>query len=166
MQNKLLDFWVGLFVLAGLLALAVLTFQVGNFSAQSKDGSYALVAHFENIGGLTDKSPVRMAGVNIGRVASINLDPEDYSAKVTMSIEAEHSNLPLDTSAAILTSGLIGANYVGLEPGGDFDYLQDGDQIEITQSAMVLENLIGRFLYNSSGSDSNADSDNSGDSSK
>jgi len=158
MQNKLLDFWVGLFVLAGLLALAVLTFQVGNFSTQSKDGSYLVVASFENIGGLTDKSPVRMAGVNIGRVASIDLDSDDYSAKVTMSIDAKHNNLPLDTSAAILTSGLIGANYVGLEPGGDFDYLEDGDAIEITQSAVVLENLIGRFLYNSSGSDDSGDS--------
>jgi phospholipid/cholesterol/gamma-HCH transport system substrate-binding protein len=157
MQNKLLDFWVGLFVLAGLAALAVLTFQVGNFSSQSKEGSYSVVAHFENIGGLTDKSPVRMAGVNIGRVASIDLDADDYSAKVTMSIDAKHSNLPLDTSAAILTSGLIGANYVGLEPGGDFDYLTDGDQIEITQSAVVLENLIGRFLYNSAGSEDSGD---------
>jgi len=152
MQNRTVEFTVGLFVILGLAALAMLTFKVSGFSATSQNNSYQLVAKFENIGGLTDKAPVRMAGVNIGRVTRIELDDEDYSAKVFMQIAAENNTLPYDTSAAILTSGLIGANYIGLEAGGDTDFLQHGDEIEITQSAVVLENLIGQFLYNSSNS--------------
>jgi len=157
MQNRVLEFAVGLFVILGLVALAMLTFKVGGFSLGSltnnENQSYQVFARFENIGGLTDKSPVRMAGVNIGRVTRIQLDPVDYSAKVFMDIDSENDSLPLDSSAAILTSGLIGSNYIGLEAGGDIDYLQNGDEIELTQSAIVLENLIGKFLYNSSNSE-------------
>ena len=158
MNQKTTEITVGAFVLVGLAALLMLTFKVGNFSFAAQQEAYQLFARFENIGGLTDKSPVRMAGVNIGRVTSIQLDPEDFSAKVFMQIDAQNNSLPLDTSAAILTSGLIGSNYIGLEPGGDMDVLVDGDEIEITQSAVVLENLIGQFLYNSS---SNSGSDSS-----
>jgi len=149
MQNKLIEFWVGLFVILGVVALVMLTFKVGNFTS-GENNNYAIIANFENIGGLTEKSPVRMAGVNIGRVKRIELDNEDYSAKVTMLIESKYDNLPLDTSASILTSGLIGTNYIGLEAGGDIDFLQNDDILEITQSALVLENLIGKFLFNNS----------------
>ena len=152
MQNKMIELSVGLFVLLGLAALAMLTFKVGNFTGGNQKGSYVVVANFENIGGLTDKSPVRMAGVNIGRVQRIELDEADYSAKVSMLIDAQYDYLPLDSSASILTSGLIGSNYIGFEPGGDIDFLQDGDTLEITQSALVLENLIGKFLFNNSNS--------------
>ena len=152
MQSKLIEFWVGLFVIIGLLALSMLAFKVGNFSGAGQQNNYSIVANFENIGGLTEKSPVRMAGVNIGRVQRIELDDDDYSAKVTMLIEAQYNNLPFDTSAAILTSGLIGSNYIGLEAGGDIDFLKNGDILEITQSAIVLENLIGKFLFNNANS--------------
>jgi len=143
------EFWVGLFVLAGLLALVMLSFRIGNLGESDNKGSYEIFAKFENIGGLTAKSPVRLAGVNIGRVSSIVIDPEDYTAKVTMKIGAEHSNLPLDSSASILTAGLLGSQYVGVEVGGEEDFMQQGDEIEFTESAVVLEKLIGQFFLKS-----------------
>jgi phospholipid/cholesterol/gamma-HCH transport system substrate-binding protein len=105
-----------------------------------------LTAHFYNIGGLTVKAPVTLAGVMIGQVATIGIDANDYSARVTLRIDQIYDNLPEDTTAAILTSGLLGAQYIGLDPGGEERYLKDGDEIEITQSAVVLENLIGEIL--------------------
>jgi len=149
MQNKSKEFLVGLFVLVGLIAVAALSFRVGNLGANDSGEGYQVLAKFENIGGLTSKAPVRMSGVTIGRVVSISIDPEDYTAKVLMQLSAEHSNLPLDTSASILTAGLLGSQYVGLEPGAEDDYLKEGDEIEFTQSAMVLEKLIGQFFLNS-----------------
>lgn len=143
------EFWVGLFVLAGLLAVAALSFRIGNLGDNSSEGGYEITAKFENIGGLTAKSPVRIAGVNIGRVKSITVDSEDYTAVVTMQIEGAHSNLPLDSSASILTAGLLGSQYVGVEPGGDEDYLSQGDEIEFTESAVVMEKLIGQFFLKS-----------------
>ena len=149
MQNKSKEFLVGVFVLIGLIAVAALSFRVGNLGANDSGEGYQVLAKFNNIGGLTSKAPVRMSGVTIGRVVSISIDPEDYTAKVLMQLSAEHSNLPLDTSAAILTAGLLGSQYVGLEPGAEDDYLAEGDEIEFTQSAMVLEKLIGQFFLNS-----------------
>jgi phospholipid/cholesterol/gamma-HCH transport system substrate-binding protein len=109
--------------------------------------SYRVTARFDNIGGLAVKAPVTLAGVRIGRVTAIDVDRELYSAVVTLEIDTAYDNLPLDTSASILTAGLLGAQYVGLDPGGDIEFLTDGDRIELTQSAVVLENLIGQLLF-------------------
>ena len=146
MKHGMKEFWVGLFVLAGILALAALSFRVGNLGAQNTGNSYEVTAKFQDIGGLTPKSPVRMSGVTIGRVTGITIDPDDYEAIVSMEIFGQHQNLPLDTSASILTSGLLGSQFIGLEPGGDEDYLVQGSEIEFTQPALVLEKIIGRFI--------------------
>ena len=146
MKHGMKEFWVGLFVLAGILALAALSFRVGNLGTQSTGDSYEVTAKFQDIGGLTAKSPVRMSGVTIGRVTGISIDPDDYEAVVYMEIFGQHQNLPLDTSASILTSGLLGSQFIGLEPGGDEDYLVQGSEIEFTQPALVLEKIIGRFI--------------------
>ena len=122
-----------------------LALKVGNWSLATTH-DYEVTARFDNIGGLTVKAPVTLAGVTIGRVASIGIDADDYSARITLQIDQTHDKLPTDTSAAILTSGLLGAQYVGLDPGAEETYLEDGDQIEITQSAVVLEHLIGQIL--------------------
>ena len=122
-----------------------LALNVGNWSPATTH-DYEVTAHFDNIGGLTVKAPVTLAGVTIGRVASIGIDADDYSARITLQIDQAHDNLPIDTSAAILTSGLLGAQYVGLDPGAEETYLEDGGRIEITQSAVVLEHLIGQIL--------------------
>lgn len=146
MKQGIKEFWVGLFVLAGVLALIALSFRVGDLGSQNTGNSYQVTAKFQDIGGLTKKSPVRMSGVTIGRVTGISVDPDDYEAIVSMEIFGNHRNLPVDTSAAILTSGLLGSQFVGLEPGGDEEYLTQGSEIEFTQPALVLEKLIGRFI--------------------
>lgn len=146
MVSKTLQFIVGLFVLLGLVALAILATKVGTASIGNAD-SYSVTAKFENIGGLNVKAPVAIGGVRIGRVTDISLDTTEFSAIVTMSIDKNYE-LPWDTSAAILTSGLLGAQFVGLEPGGDEEFLSDGDEIELTQSTIQLENLIGQFMFN------------------
>jgi phospholipid/cholesterol/gamma-HCH transport system substrate-binding protein len=153
MFSKTLEFIVGLFVLLGLAALTVLAVQVGSASFGQTD-SYDLTARFENIGGLNIRAPVSIGGVRIGRVSAIELDTELYSAQVTLTIDEKFNELPIDTSAAILTSGLLGAQFVGLLPGGDFEYLADGDEIELTQSTIQLENLIGRFMFSGPDGDS------------
>lgn len=141
-----IDLIVGFFVLGGLAALVFLALRVGNLSTASVDNAYRLYAEFDNIGGLKLKAPVTLAGVNIGRVTDVNIDKEFYTAVVEMSIDSTYDNLPEDTSAAILTAGLLGSQYVGLEPGAEESYLADGDKIEITQSSLVLENLISTFI--------------------
>jgi len=146
MKYGVKEFWVGLFVLIGVLALVLLSVRVGNFSSGDSKEGYHISASFQDIGGLTAKSPVRMSGVTIGRVVSISIDPNDYSAVVKMQISGDHANLPYDSSASILTSGLLGSQYIGLEPGAEDDFLKEGDKLEYTQSAMVLEKLIGRFI--------------------
>ena len=134
-------------MVAGLVALGILAFKVGNLSGADIRDTYKVTAHFDNIGGLSVKAPVTLAGVRIGRVSEIRIDSDDYRAVVELGIDKNHSNLPLDTSASILTQGLLGAQYVGLEPGADEEYLTDGDQIEITQSAVVLEQMLGQFIF-------------------
>ena len=152
MKNKgILEFWVGVFMLAGVATLGFLAFRVGSFSSTELADTYTVTARFGNVGGLTTKAPVNMAGVRIGRVAAISIDPKTYNAVVTMNIEKKYDNLPTDTSASILTQGLLGAQFVGLEPGGDDQYLKNGDQITLTQSAVVLEQLISQMLFSKAG---------------
>ena len=145
MTRKAVETTVGLFLLIGVAAIIWLALKVGNWSPTTTH-DYEVTARFDNIGGLTVKAPVTLAGVTIGRVASIGIDADDYSARITLRIDQAHDNLPTDTSAAILTSGLLGAQYVGLDPGAEETYLEDGNRIEITQSAVVLEHLIGQIL--------------------
>ena len=148
MKNKgILELWVGLFVVAGIGALGFLAFKVGSFSGGEFSETYTVKARFGNVGGLTTKAPVNMAGVRIGRVSEIRIDPNNYDAVVVMSIDKQYDNLPMDTSASILTQGLLGAQFVGLEPGGDDIYLEEGDEITLTQSAVVLEQLISQMLF-------------------
>jgi len=145
-QQTKIEIWVGLFVFMGLMALVFIALQVSNFSTFQEQPSYRLSAKFQDIGGLKVRAPVKMSGVVVGRVERIFLDKQSFMAQVDMKIYSQYSALPMDTSAAILTSGLLGDQYIGLTPGGEEEVLQDGDEIEITQSALVLENLIGQFM--------------------
>jgi phospholipid/cholesterol/gamma-HCH transport system substrate-binding protein len=146
MSKAWLDLWVGLFVVAGIGALLFLALKVGNMSSVNMADSYQVSAHFDNIGGLKVRAPVKSAGVVVGRVSGISFDDKTYEAEVTLSLDKRYA-FPKDTSAAILTSGLLGEQYIGLEAGGDSVKLANGDQVRLTQSAVVLENLIGQFLY-------------------
>lgn len=146
MNKSGLDLWVGLFVIAGVGALLFLALKVGSMNAVKASDGYEVVAAFENIGGLKARAPVKSAGVVVGRVADISFDSQAYEALVTMRIDKRYA-FPKDTSAEILTSGLLGEQYIGISAGGDSVKLKDKDRIKITQSAVVLENLIGQFLY-------------------
>ena len=146
MNRSAIDLWVGFFVAIGVAALLFLSLKVGNLSAGSFAESYTIEAQFDNIGGLKPRSPVKSAGVVVGRVADIRFDTQTYRAVVVLSLNTQFP-FPKDTIATILTSGLLGEQYVGLEPGGDEAMLKTGDQIRITQSAVVLEKLIGQFLF-------------------
>lgn len=147
MERTTVDLWVGAFVVAGIGALVVLALKVGNLSTYNVSETYQLQAYFSNIGGLKPKASVKSAGVLVGRVTAITLDTERYEAKVTMSIDKRYQ-FPKDTYANIMTSGLLGEQYIGLAPGGDTEMLKSGETIKHTQSAVVLEELIGKFLYN------------------
>lgn len=146
MKRTTIDLWVGLFVTGGLIALLVLALKVGNATTVSASDGYRLTAEFENIGGLKPRAPVKSNGVVIGRVEAIGLDRKKYVALVTLRIDKAYQ-FPADTSASILTSGLLGEQYVGFDAGGDDVMLKDGDRMKLTQSAMVLERMISRFLY-------------------
>jgi phospholipid/cholesterol/gamma-HCH transport system substrate-binding protein len=146
MQRKSLDLWVGLFVLLGAGALLFLALKAGNMSSLSFEQTYPVVTRFDNIGGLKPRAPVKSAGVVVGRVADISFNDKIFQATVTLNIEDRYK-FPKDTSAKILTSGLLGEQYIGLEAGGDTANLAAGDRINMTQSAMVLENLISQFLF-------------------
>lgn len=147
MNKRSIEVGVGLFVLLGLLGLVFLALKAANLGSASGGDVYAVSAKFDNIGGLKVRAPVRMAGVTVGRVTSISLDPKTFQGLVKMDIDKAYQ-FPKDTSAKILTAGLLGDQYVGLEPGADEKNLAAGDAIKLTQSAVVLENLIGQFLYN------------------
>lgn len=147
MSTRAIEIAVGLFVAAGVAAFFMLAMKVSNLTSISNDGGYNVSASFENIGGLQVRSPVKAGGVLVGRVASIQYDSDTYQAKVTLKIDQSFDRFPVDTSASILTAGLLGEQYVGLQPGAEEEYLKDGDTLEITESAMVLERLIGQFLY-------------------
>ncbi len=146
MERTTLDLWVGIFVVAGIAALAMLAMKVGNLSTYNISDSYQVHAYFSNIGGLKPKASIKSAGVLVGRVTGITLNTERYEADVVMSLDKRYQ-FPKDTFANILTSGLLGEQYIGLIPGGDEEFLKAGDEIKKTQSAVVLEDLISRFLY-------------------
>jgi phospholipid/cholesterol/gamma-HCH transport system substrate-binding protein len=155
MSKKGTETLVGLFVLLGLAGLVFLSLKAANLASFGTRDSYSVAARFDNIGGLKARSPVRSAGVTVGRVTSITLDPKTYQGLVTMELE-KSVQFPKDSSAKILTSGLLGDQYVGIEPGADEKNLAAGDVIKQTQSAVVLENLIGQFLFNKAADGGNA----------
>ncbi len=144
---KAIEIGVGLFVVAGLAALFMLAMQVSNLSSMSNDKGYVISARFENVGGLKVRSPVSVGGVRVGRVASIEFDMETFEAVVHLMIAQQYNKFPKDTSARIFTAGLLGEQYVALEPGGAEETLAAGDEIRLTQSALVLEQIIGQFLF-------------------
>ena len=146
MERTTIDLWVGVFVVAGIGAMVMLAMKVGNLGTYNVSEAYQVHAYFSNIGGLKPKASIKSAGVLVGRVTDITLDTERYEAKVVMSLDKRYQ-FPKDTFANILTSGLLGEQYIGLMPGGDEEMLKNGEQLKKTQSAVVLEELIGKFLY-------------------
>lgn len=148
MHSKTLEVSVGLFMLAGIVSLIVLALNVSGLTLSQSKQTYTIYASFENIGGLTARSKVTVAGVGVGRVVDIRLDKDEFSAIVEMAIESDYNQFTTDTTAAILTAGLLGEKYIGLIPGADEEFLAQGDMIMDTQSALVLEELIGQFLFN------------------
>jgi len=147
MSRKIIDLWVGFFVLIGFSAVLFLALRVGNGSSANFAETYQLKAKFDNIGGLKVRGPVKSAGVVVGRVAEIGFDPGSYEAQVTLTIDSRY-RFPKDTFASILTAGLLGEQYIGLDAGGDEKMLKDGDVVGKTQSAVVLEKLISQFMFN------------------
>lgn len=147
MNRSTIDLWVGIFVAVGLAALLFLALKVGNLASFSTTQTYQVYAKFANIGGLKIRAAIKSAGVVVGRVSDIRFDNESYEAIVTMNLDGGYQ-FPRDTTAKILTSGLLGEQYVGLEAGGDGVMLKSGDRLRLTQSAVVLENLISQFLFN------------------
>lgn len=150
-ESRPVEVAVGLLVLLGFAALLFLALRVSSPVLLDASETYEVTAAFNNIGGLTRRSPVKIGGVRIGQVTDIGYDSDRFQAIVTMELDARYDNLPTDTSASILTSGLLGEQYIGLEPGAALDSLSDGGEITLTQSALVLEDLIGQFLYNQGG---------------
>ena len=153
MQSKTLEITVGLFVALGLAALVMLAMKVSNLSDYGGGETYRLTARFDNIGGLKVRSPVMVAGVRIGQVSEVRVDHDTYEAVVSLDIYRRYDNLPVDTSASIFTAGLLGEQYLALEPVGEEKVLRDGDEIKLTQSAMVLEQVIGQVLFSKAAGD-------------
>lgn len=156
MQRSKNDVWVGLFVLVGAVAILFLALQSANLLSLSFQTSYTVHAKFDNVGGLKPKAAVRSAGVVVGRVEKIVFDDKTFQARVTLALESRYA-FPKDSSLKVLTSGLLGEQYLGLEPGADEKTLVAGDSISNTQSAMVLESLIGQFLYSKAAEGGNSD---------
>lgn len=156
-NTRAVEITVGVFILFGMAALFMLAMKVSNLSSFTEDNGYEVTARFENIGGLKVRSPVTMAGVRVGRVSKINFDQQTYEALVTMNIFPQFNAIPKDSSAAIFTAGLLGEQYISLEAGGDEKYLKQGDELKLTQSALVLEQVIGQFLYSQASSGGNKD---------
>ena len=146
-RQRIVETWVGLFMLLGIVGLIFLAFKVSGLTQQSMSDGYTITASFENIGGLKARAPVQMGGVKIGRVTSIVLDKKTYRAVVSMLVFDSFDNIPNDSRASILTQGLLGSNYVGVTPGYAQAFYKQGGVIQDTSSAMILENLIGQFLY-------------------
>ncbi len=148
MQIRAVEISVGVFLLAGMLALLLLAFRVSGLTVANSTDTYTLTAHFDNIAGLTTRAKVTMAGVSVGKVVAIDFDTETYTGRVTMEVQSRVNNLPTDTTASILTAGLLGEKYISFSVGGEDEVLKDGDVIYDTQSSLVLEELIGKFLMN------------------
>ncbi len=148
MRTKTTELAVGAFMLAGFFALVFMAIKVSGLTLDAAEDTYRLEARFENIGGLTVRAKVTMAGVVIGQVSDIYLDKEDFVAVVVMDIYKQYDNLSVDSTASILTAGVLGEKYIGITTGAEEEYLADGDEISDTQSALVLEDLIAKFLVN------------------
>ncbi|MDT8383362.1 MAG: outer membrane lipid asymmetry maintenance protein MlaD [Gammaproteobacteria bacterium] len=153
MHSRSVQIWVGLFVVVGMAALLMLSMKVSNISAFTETEGFEVTANFANIGGLKVRSPVTMAGVVVGRVAKIGFDRQAYEAVVTLNIQNEYDNIPEDTSASIFTAGLLGEQYIGLDAGGAEEVLRAGSHLQLTQSAVVLEQIIGQFLVSQADKD-------------
>ncbi len=147
MTSRKIEILVGFFIVAAIAAFFMLAMSVSNLSSYGGGEQYTIEARFDNVGGLKVRSPVSAGGVRIGRVTDIQYSSETYEAIVSMAIDMQYDKFPLDTAASILTSGLLGEQFVGFDPGAEEDYLKDGDTIDLTQSALVLEQIIGQFLY-------------------
>lgn len=158
-QSKTVEIWVGLFIAAGMASLFMLAMKVSNLSTSTSGESYTITAAFDNIGGLKVRSPVTVSGVRVGRVDDISYDFETYEAVVQLRIGNEYNKFPEDTTASIFTAGLLGEQYVALEPGGSEDNITPGGRIQLTQSALVLEQMIGQFLYNTAAGEATSASD-------
>ena len=146
MKARQIEVGVGIFILLGPAGLIFLSLQVSGLSQTSYSDAYTISARFDNIGGLRIRAPVTMAGVKVGRVSDIGFDKETFEAVVELEISSDYRILPFDTSASILTAGLLGENYIGLDAGSDTEVLSEGDEVTFTQGALVLENLIGQFV--------------------
>ncbi|GGL95719.1 outer membrane lipid asymmetry maintenance protein MlaD [Pseudomonas asuensis] len=157
MQTRTQEIGVGLFLLAGLLALLLLALRVSGLTIGEQKDTYKSYAYFDNIAGLTVRAKVTMSGVTIGRVTAIDLDRDSYRGRVTMQIDRQVDNIPVDSTASILTAGLLGEKYIGISVGGDEEVVKDGGTIRDTQSSLVLEDLIGKFLLNTVNKDSSDD---------
>ena len=151
MNTRTIEILVGFFMALGIAALVMLALKVSNLASFGGDDGYRVEAYFEDIGGLKPRSKIAVGGVQVGKVDSIDYEMDTFKAKVVLKIDSKYDSFPIDTAANIYTAGLLGEQYIGLEPGGDLDLLKDGDVIEITQSAMVLERLIGQYLFSSAG---------------
>jgi len=147
MDTRRVEILVGLFVMAGIAAMVALALKISSINRLTGDSTYRVYARFENIGGLKVRSPVKIGGVVVGRIATITLDQQSLTPVVEMAISHQYGSLPIDTSAKINTAGLLGEQYVGLSPGGEDDVLRDGDTVNDTQSAIVLEELISKYLF-------------------
>lgn len=152
-QTRAIEFSTGLFALLGFAALFFLTTQITNREIRFGESGYRLIAKFENVGSLKVGAPVSMAGVTIGRVEAIDFDTTEFKAAATLRVDSRFNQIPEDSDASIYTAGLLGGQYIGIGPGGSETYFQDGDQIEFTQSAIVLESLISKFLFSLAGKD-------------
>jgi len=150
-QTRSVELGTGLFVLLGMAALFFLTTQTTGSDNFSGDDAYAVTARFENVGSLKDRAPVAMSGVTIGRVTEVRFDPEALNAEVTFVIDSRYDQIPDDSDASILTAGLLGSQYIGLQAGGSEFYLEEGSEIQFTQSAIVIENLISKYLFSNDG---------------
>lgn len=152
-QTRSVELGTGLFVLLGVGALFFLTTQTTGSDAFDANDTYTVTARFDNVGSLKSRAPVAMSGVTIGRVKAVRFDPDRLNAEVTFVIDQQYDAIPEDSDASILTAGLLGSQYIGLQAGGSDMYLEDGSEIQFTQSAIVIENLISKYLFNSSGGD-------------
>ncbi len=153
-QTRTIEIVTGFFIILGFVALYVIATSATNIKAYSEGGGYTVTASFTNVGGLKLRAPVTIAGVAVGNVTNVRLDPRTFNAIVSIRINSSYNQIPDDSSASILTSGLLGEQYIGISPGGSETFLKNGSKIQFTQSAIILENLIGQFLFNKASSGS------------